>query len=544
MYDLIGANNGGIGFGAGGEKKKYAALYARISRDDENDGESNSITNQRRILYRFAEENGFVNLRFYFDDGVSGTTFDRPGFNRMLYDIEEGEISAVIVKDLSRLGRDHIMVGYYTEMYFPDKDIRFIAIHDRVDSSCGDNEFAPFKNIINEWYARDTSRKVRAVLKSKGMSGGILNTVPVYGYKKDPSDKNRWLVDEEAAEVVRLIFSMYIAGNGCCRIAGYLCEKGILTPSQYHSSKGMATRRPTEKRDCLWSGTTVRNILSRREYCGDIVNFKLTRKSYKNHRVIRNPKEKNVIYENVNEPIISREIWRQAQERRKSSAERVCAEPDIFKGFLFCADCGKRLSPVKAHGRNTAYYICNSYKYSKTRCAAHYVRRSLIEQRLVESINDIIKAYRSSREKFISSLYDNVSRTANAEYMRLKSEAEKLIRRSGQRLYTTENGSSAASSFSDGRSFSFNGNEEETRRLGGYISAMRKCEKAGSGIDYFIRTIGGYSEIGGITPAVLYELIDKIVVFSCSDGDEQRIDIYFKGIGIWEKEKNTAPVIL
>lgn len=426
-------------------------------------------------------------------------------------------------------------------MYFPDKDIRFIAIHDRVDSSCGDNEFAPFKNIINEWYARDTSRKVRAVLKSKGMSGGILNTVPVYGYKKDPSDKNRWLVDEEAAEIVRLIFSMYIAGDGCCRIAGYLCEKGILTPSQYHSSKGVATRRPTEKRDCLWSAATVRNILSRREYCGDIVNFKLTRKSYKNHRVIRNPKEKNVIYENVNEPIISREIWRQAQERRKSSDERVSAEPDIFKGFLFCADCGKRLSSVKAHGRNTAYYICNSYKYSKTRCSAHYVRRSLIEQRLVESINYIIKAYRSSREKFISSLYDNVSRTANAEYMRLKGEAEKLIRRSGQRLYTTENGSSAASSFSDGRSFSFNGNEEETRRLGGYISAMRKCEKAGSGIDYFIRTIGGYSEIGGITPAVLYELIDKIVVFSCSDGDEQRIDIYFKGIGIWDKEKIQRP---
>ncbi len=500
-------------------KKKYAALYARISREDEADGESNSIVNQRRILYRFAGENGFTSLRFYFDDGVSGTTFDRPGFNRMISDIEDGEISAVIVKDLSRLGRDHIMVGYYTEMYFPDKDIRFIAIHDSVDSSAGDNEFAPFKNIINEWYARDTSRKVRAVLKSKGMSGGILNTVPVYGYKKDPSDKNHWLVDEEAAQVVRMIFSMYINGDGCCKIAGTLCKKGILTPAQYCSSKGMATRRPTDKRDCMWSGTTVKNILSRREYCGDIVNFKLTRKSYKNHRIIKNPPEKNVIYRGVNDPVISGETWRLAQDRPREYKQYSCEEPDIFKGFLFCSDCGKRLSPVKAHGRNGAYYICNSYKYSSLRCSAHYVRRSLIEKRLADSINLIIGFCRTDREKFISSLYSSVSRSANEEYQRLRGEAERLLN------------SSAARDIS------------AARRLGGYMTAMHRCERAGSGIDYFIRTVSRYSPVSSVTPALLFELVDRIVVFPCTEEGEQRIDIYFKGIGKWEHTEGAPPAL-
>ena len=347
-----------------------AALYARLSRDDELDGESNSITNQRKILCKFAEDNGFKRVKFYYDDGFSGTNFDRPQFKEMITDIESGEVRTVIVKDLSRLGRDYLTVGFYTEVYFPENDVRFIAINDGVDSEKGDNEFTPFKNIINEWYAKDTSKKVRAVFRNKVLTGGFISTHAPYGYVKDPDDKNHWLVDDEAAEVVRSIFEMYLDGKGLTAIARYLESKKILNPTCYCLSKGRKSRfQPTEN-PYEWSIPSVREILTRQEYCGDVVNFKTYRKSYKIHKVVRNTPDKYVIHKEVNTPIVKREDWETVQAIfAKHKRVPIVREPDVMQGWLYCADCGskmliRRRDEVK---HPYCYYQCAGYN-KKTVC--------------------------------------------------------------------------------------------------------------------------------------------------------------------------------
>ena len=278
------------------------ALYARLSKDDELDGVSNSIVNQEKILRKYAEDNSYRNIRFYFDDGVSGTTFDRPQWNRLIADVENGEISTVIVKDLSRLGRDYILSGYFTEIFFPSHDVHFIAVNGDVDSDNGEaNDFAPFKNLFNEWYARDTRRKVCAVFYNKGMSGGILCAIPPYGYIKDRDNDRHWLIDDEAANVVRMIFDLYLQGNGYLKIAKKLEELEILNPTAYAHANNRSTRCAESDNPYYWNVPTVMNILSRQEYCGDIVNFKTFRKSHKNHKCYFNPPEKRKIFPNVND---------------------------------------------------------------------------------------------------------------------------------------------------------------------------------------------------------------------------------------------------
>ncbi len=521
------------------ERAEITALYARLSRDDETDRESNSIANQRNILTGYAAEHGFADTRFYADDGVSGTTFDRPAFNRMIEDIEKGEISAVIVKDLSRLGRDHIMVGYYTRMYFPDNRVRFIAIYDSVDSDNGENEFAPFKNIINEWYARDTSRKVRAVLSSKGLSGGILNSIPVYGYKNDPDNKNHWLVDEKAASTVRLIFRLYNEGMGLCRISRYLMNHNIPTPSEYRSMEGLPTRRPTDKTSCMWSSVTVGNILRCREYCGDIVNFKTRRESYKSRRIIHNPEEKTVVFHNVNTPIIPADQWEQVNSLyNRKSVPRLNCPPDIYSGLIFCADCGRRLSVVHGSGRNPTYYLCNTYKNNSKKCTAHYVRKKLISERLIEAVNRAINACHGSSE-FSAAVKKQIADSINKEQAAIIGEIGELSERSGQydtlirQLYEDR----AFGRISEERYKTLMcGYEGEQQEISSRLAAYRNIETVYKErlrqADELIQMLAVYNPISDITPAVLSELIEKIVVHRVEfteGGKSQRIDIYFKG---------------
>lgn len=332
------------------------ALYSCLSRDDENEGDSNSIVNQKQILVEYAKWHGFHNCRFYVDDGYSGTNFERPDFQRMLKDIESGQVNTVIVKDMSRFGRNFIMVGYYTEIMFPNAKVRFIAVNDSVDSACdADNEFTPFRNIINEWYARDTSKKVRAVLRAKGTSGKHLSAVPPYGYRKDENDRTKWVVDEEAAEVVKEIYRLFVEGHGAKEIAKLLTERHVDTPQIHYMKNGLPVRSKSEY-PTIWNPTTVYQILSRYDYTGCTVNFKTRKPSYKSKEQINLPREQWVVFENTQEAIIDKDTFELVQRMRdrcrrvkqKETTIKTAGQPrkprNMFVGKAFCADCGGKMN--------------------------------------------------------------------------------------------------------------------------------------------------------------------------------------------------------
>lgn len=321
---------------------KITALYCRLSQDDMLQGESNSITNQKAILKKYADDNGFTNTVYYVDDGVSGTTWERDGFKAMMSDIEAGKVGTVITKDLSRLGRDYLKTGEYIEIIFPDYDVRYIAINDNVDTLKNENELMAFKNIFNDWYARDTSKKIRAVFKAKGQSGKPLS-LPIYGYKASEEDKHKWIIDDEPAAVVRKIYKLCISGYGPTQIARKLTEEGIPNPTAYAISQG---RNPANKHSRLdrWCTETVIAILEHPEYIGHTVNFRTHRKSYKNKRTIENPKEDWLIFENTHEPIVTQQEFDLVQELRSNKRRNQKQETvNPFSGICYCADCGEKL---------------------------------------------------------------------------------------------------------------------------------------------------------------------------------------------------------
>lgn len=522
--------------------KGVTALYARLSCDDDSDGESNSITNQKKILGKFAEDNGFQRTRFYFDDGVSGTTFERPQFKQMIADIENGEVDTVIVKDLSRLGRDYLAVGFYTEIYFPEKGVRFIAVNDGVDSDKGDNDFTPFKNIINEWYAKDTSRKIRAVLNNKGNTGGILAPNPPYGYTKDPVDKNHWLIDEEAAEIVRMIFDLFLHGNGVLAIRSYLENHKILTPMHYQLKHGKRSVRQPKDNPYDWSAATVRSILYRREYCGDIVNFKTTKKSYKNRTHVHNPPEKQVIFENVNEPIISRTDFETAQKFfKRSRRSPTNREPDMFQGLLFCADCGTRMSMNRQ--KNRYYYICGKYNVRTDRCTVHYMRRDVFVKMLLESLNDMISRVSVNPEKFADETYRKLNALSKENIAKIQNELDELLNRKNEievvykKLYEDIALNRVSEEFyADMMTFY----EQELSGLNARCDALQReiseNEVKTGDINSFFKLVSECSTISEIDYDILNKFIDKILIHQSQKGDDghyhHKITIIYKGVGI------------
>ena len=523
------------------------ALYPRLSHEDELQGESNSISNQKRILETYAKQNGFSNLRWYTDDGYSGANFQRPGFQAMLADIEAGKVGTVIVKDMSRLGRNYLQVGMYTEMIFPQKGVRFIAINDGVDSAQGENDFAPLRNIFNEWLVRDTSKKIKAVKRSKGMSGKPITSKPVYGYLMD-EDEN-FIIDEEAAPVVRQIYSLCLAGNGPTKIARMLTEQQIPTPGTLEYRRTGSTRRYHPGYECKWATNTVVHLLENREYTGCLVNFKTEKPSYKLKHSIENPPEKQAVFENHHEPIIDRETWERVQELRKQRKRpNRYDEVGLFSGILFCADCGSVMyqQRYQTDKRKQDCYICGSYKKRTAHCTAHFIRTDLLTAGVLSNLRKVTSYAAKHEARFMKLLIEqneDGDRRRNAAKKKELEAAEKRIAELSaifKRLYED----SVTGRISDERFTELSADyEAEQKELKERAARLReelsKAQEATANAEKFMNVVRRHTTIEELTPTLLREFVEKIVVHEsvALDGKRrgklrrQEIEIYYSFVG-------------
>ena len=523
------------------------ALYPRLSHEDELQGESNSISNQKRILETYAKQNGFSNLRWYTDDGYSGANFQRPGFQAMLADIEAGKVGTVIVKDMSRLGRNYLQVGMYTEMIFPQKGVRFIAINDGVDSAQGENDFAPLRNIFNEWLVRDTSKKIKAVKRSKGMSGKPITSKPVYGYLMD-EDEN-FIIDDEAAPVVRQIYSLCLAGNGPTKIARMLTEQQIPTPGTLEYRRTGSTRRYHPGYECKWATNTVVHLLENREYTGCLVNFKTEKPSYKLKHSIENPPEKQAVFENHHEPIIDRETWERVQELRKQRKRpNRYDEVGLFSGILFCADCGSVMyqQRYQTDKRKQDCYICGSYKKRTADCTAHFIRTDLLTAGVLSNLRKVTSYAAKHEARFMKLLIEqneDGDRRRNAAKKKELEAAEKRIAELSaifKRLYED----SVTGRISDERFTELSADyEAEQKELKERAARLReelsKAQEATANAEKFMNVVRRHTTIEELTPTLLREFVEKIVVHEsvALDGKRrgklrrQEIEIYYSFVG-------------
>ena len=522
-----------------------AFLYERLSRDDNMDGESYSIGNQKKLLIKVAKEKGYTNLVHFFDDGISGVTMDRPGFADMIQQLEQGKAAAVFVKDLSRLGRNYIEVGRLTEEFFPNHDIRLVAVSDNIDTDEGENELAPIRNLFNEWYARDISKKRRISNKIKGNAGEPMGQPP-YGYVKDPENPKRWIVDEEAAQVVRRIYRMTLEGVGTEQIAAKLEEDGVLTPRAYWHSKGI--NRPGKVKDLPpthWNSSSVIKMLSVQEYCGDILNFKTYSKSYKNKKRLENDRENWAIFKDVHEPIIERAVFEQVQQKRGKMRKRQAkdGERSMFSGLLVCADCGSNLHFHFNQGNpEIKYFNCSNYKGNRGTCGStHYVRVDFLEQVVLGEIRRLTKYAGLYEDDFLKEVIGH-SRQAEETERRLKEkELKSLLARDDEldglfeRIYEDN----VSGKLSDDRFAKMSRRyEEEQKELSEKIKKLRsEIEKQSSraaSTDMFVSIVRKYTRARKLTPRMLNELVEKIEVYNAEkiDGEwVQRLRIHYNCVG-------------
>ena len=522
-----------------------AFLYERLSRDDNMDGESYSIGNQKKLLTKVAKEKGYTNLVHFFDDGISGVTMDRPGFADMIQQLEQGKAAAVFVKDLSRLGRNYIEVGRLTEEFFPNHDIRLVAVSDNIDTDEGENELAPIRNLFNEWYARDISKKRRISNKIKGNAGEPMGQPP-YGYVKDPENPKRWIVDEEAAQVVRRIYRMTLEGVGTEQIAAKLEEDGVLTPRAYWHSKGI--NRPGKVKDLPpthWNSSSVIKMLSVQEYCGDILNFKTYSKSYKNKKRLENDRENWAIFKDVHEPIIERAVFEQVQQKRGKMRKRQAkdGERSMFSGLLVCADCGSNLHFHFNQGNpEIKYFNCSNYKGNRGTCGStHYVRVDFLEQVVLGEIRRLTKYAGLYEDDFLKEVIGH-SRQAEETERRLKEkELKSLLARDDEldglfeRIYEDN----VSGKLSDDRFAKMSRRyEEEQKELSEKIKKLRsEIEKKNSratSTDMFVSIVRKYTRARKLTPRMLNELVEKIEVYNAEkiDGEwVQRLRIHYNCVG-------------
>ena len=532
---------------------KITALYCRLSRDDELQGDSNSIINQKAILQKYADDNGFGNTMFFVDDGYSGTNFDRPDWERLIALAEDGKIGTVIVKDMSRLGRDYLKVGYYTEVFFPGVDIRFIAINNGVDSANQqDSDFTPFLNIINEWYAKDTSKKIRAVFKAKGQSGKPLCTNPPYGYVKDPEDKSRWIIDPEAAEVVREIFSLCVKGYGPTQIAKELTRRQIENPVAHARKQGLTLPAKTlDENPCAWHDSTVARLLTRVEYLGHTANFKTYRKSYKNKKQMHNDRSEWQIFENTHEAIIDQETFDIVQKIRDGRRRLTpMGEMPILSGMLFCADCGAKLYQVRGRGweHSKEYFVCATYRKQKGKCSSHQIRNVVIEQLLLDDIRRVTSYAREHEDEFVRLVTQKSKQETERNLRESKKELEaakaRVAKLDGiiQRLYEDN----IEGKVSDERFAKLTATyEAEQRQLEYRIaelqSFMANAKNESLGVDTFLTLVRKYTDIKELDAELIRVFVEKILVYKAEkvDGHRvQRIKIIYNGIG----EIPTTPI--
>lgn len=527
------------------------ALYCRLSQDDGNVGDSDSIINQKKILAEYAERNGYTPYQFYIDDGFSGTNFERPQFKQMIEDAKKGTVKRIICKDLSRFGRDYIKVGLYTEFIFPDKDIHFIAVNDDVDSNVQkDNDLAPFKNLFNEWYARDTSKKIKAVKKAKGLAGEHMSCVAPYGYRKNPDNPKEWLIDEESAEVVREIFRLCVDGYGPRRIANILTERKILIPSAYALEKGYAVRNIIPKNPCQWSSTVVVDVLERMDYLGHTVNFKTHRKSYKQKKKIENDKSEWKIFENTHEPIIDKSTFDIVQKIRANRKRPTkMGEMPMFSGILYCADCGKKLSfHRRANDPDTKHnFVCSNYRSDTHNCSMHYIRNVVVEQLVLENLREVVSYVKAYEDEFVQMVMDADIKQKSKELAK-----KKRVLSDKEKRYTQLDGlfqhiyeDNVSGKLSDERFVKLSqGYEAEQKDLQSEIEALRmelSQEKQQSvNVKSFLSTVKKYTEIPELTSEIVHEFIDRIIVHEADKSSGKRIqeiEIIYNHIGVFDRSK-------
>ena len=533
-------------------QEEITALYCRLSQDDKQEGDSNSIINQKKILKKYALDRGYTNIQFYIDDGVSGTTFNRAGFQSMIADVEAGKVKRVIVKDMSRLGRDYLQVGMYTEIFFPEHDVHFIAVNDGVDSNQEDNEFTPFRNIINEWYAKDTSKKIRAVKRSKGMAGEHIGSHPPYGYMKNPENKKEWIIDEEAAEVVREIFRLCVGGYGPTRIAHILTERKILCPTYYALEKGGKPRTALPADKYTWNGPVVAKILDRMDYLGHTVNFKTHVKSYKVHKTIYNSPDQWKVFEGTHEAIIDKETFEIVQKIRAGKRRPTrMGEMPMFSGLLYCADCGRKLSfhrkadePAEKH-----HYLCENYRSNTANCTMHYIRNVVVERIVLENLKEVIQYVSNYEDEFVRMIMDSDMRQRNRELSQKKKRLAEIQKRIGeldtifQRIYEDN----IIGKLSDERFMKMSkGYEDEQRTLqteaDGIQSELQQEEKKSVDVKRFLAIVKKYTDLTELTPEILREFIDKIIVHAPDKSSGRRlqeIEIIYNHIGEFDRSKVT-----
>ena len=522
-----------------------AFLYERLSRDDNLEGESYSIGNQKKLLTKVAKEKGYTNLVHFLDDGISGVTMDRPGFVEMIQQLEQGRAAAVFVKDLSRLGRNYIEVGRLTEEFFPEHDIRLVAVSDNIDTAEGENELAPIRNLFNEWYARDISKKRRISNKIKGNAGEPMGQPP-YGYIKDSNNPKRWIVDDEAAQVVRRIYSMTLEGYGTEQIAAQLEKDEILTPRAYWLKKGI--KRPGKGKQqpaTKWNSSTVTKILSLQEYCGDILNFKTYSKSYKNKKRLENDRENWVIFKDVHEPIIERSVFEQVQQKRGKIRKRRTneGEHNMFSGLLVCADCGCNLHFHFNQGNpEIKYFNCSNYKGNRGSCTStHYVRVDFLEQVVLGEIRRLTKFASLYENEFLKAVIGHSQQAAEIDRKLKEKELKALLARDEELdgLFEHIYEDNVSSKLSDDRFAKMSRRyEDEQKELAEKIKKLRsEIEKQSSQAmttDMFISLVRKYTRARKLTPRMLNELVEKIEVYNAEKIDgvwEQRLRIHYNCVG-------------
>ena len=525
-----------------------AFLYERLSRDDNLEGESYSIGNQKKLLAKVAKEKGYTNLVHFLDDGISGVTMDRPGFVEMICQLEQGKAAAVFVKDLSRLGRNYIEVGRLTEEFFPNHDIRLVAVSDNIDTAEGENELAPIRNLFNEWYARDISKKRRISNKIKGNAGEPMGQPP-YGYIKDPNDPKHWIVDDEAAQVVRRVYNMTLEGYGTEQIAAQLEKDDVLTPRAYWLTKGI--KRPGKGKQqppTKWNSSTITKILSLQEYCGDILNFKTYSKSYKNKKRIDNDRENWVVFQDVHEAIIERAVYEQVQQKRGKIRKRRTnnGEHNMFSGLLVCADCGSNLHFHFNQGNpEIKYFNCSNYKGNRGTCTStHYVRVDFLEEVVLGEIRRLTKFASLYEDEFVKAVIGHSQQAEQTDRKLKEKELKTLLARDEEldglfeRIYEDN----VSGKLSDDRFAKMSRRyEDEQKELAEKIKKLRsEIEKQSSRsmtTDMFIGLVRKYTRARKLTPRMLNELVEKIEVFNAEKIDgvwEQRLRIHYNCVGTIE----------
>lgn len=531
----------------GQTEEKITALYCRLSVDDEKkDAESNSITNQKQILLDYCQKQGFTNTMFFVDDGISGTSFERGGFQQMQKMVEEGKICRVIVKDLSRFGREMVEAGRLTQIVYPSLGVTFISLHENVNSTTGEGmEMLPFYNIFNEWYAAQTSKKIRAVWQSKAENGKRVSPTVPFGYVKDPNDKEKWLIDEPAAEVVRKIYALCLAGRGPLQIAKQLEEEKTLVPSAYYESIGRTHAQKVPSDYCKWDQKTVVGILENRQYTGCAVNFKSTTVSYKVHKKIHNATEDYQIIPNMQEPIISEEQWLRVQELRKHRRRPTATgRASLFSGLVYCADCGAKMhfAAAKSLTRNQEHFRCSNYKSGRGSCTVHFIRDVVLEKIVFEAISSLAEFVKCHEPVFLYMLAKKTNAMRQKEHKRLEQAVEQGTKRIAEidRLIEKVFEQNASGILSDERfSKMLQSYEKEQKALTQEVADSRQtleeAKHKATDLRLLLRTLREMTEINELTPTLVNSLIERIEVHNNDKSSGHcyvKVDIYFTAVGM------------